>query len=241
MISSGFLFLADSGSERCVGHDGIMHATIKEHGIQEAPLNMVTSSGESVGTLGATPGSFSFPTSDQPDTVFTHPFQIMPSSMTPIIGVDFWAKYNADKSYSRNTITIDSGVTDSKGVMGRVTIPIRTRRNQKEHAAGLCAGLQRTGGIKRTPIRERSGVQADRFKKMAPRHDVLRSTVVMRRYCQGPRFAYLGPGQLCPGQLRTAVQPDSRKAHRHNWTRPQISCAQRHRSTTHLSGKSHQT
>ena len=133
--------LADSGSEWCVSHKGVMHETIKEHGIHGTPLNMVTASGEKVGTLGATPGSFSFPTSDQPDTVFTHPFQIMPSSMTPIIGVDFWAKYNADKSYSRNTITIDSGVIDSNGVMGRITIPIRTRRNQKEQAAGLCAGL----------------------------------------------------------------------------------------------------
>ena len=133
--------LADSGSERCVSHEGIMHETIKEHGVQGTPLNMVTASGERVGTSGATPEPFSFPTSDQPGTVFTHPFQIMPSSMPPIIGVDFWAKCNADKSYSRNTITIDSGVLDSKGVMGRITIPIRTRRHQKEHAAGLCAGL----------------------------------------------------------------------------------------------------
>ena len=118
-----------------------------KRGIHGTPLNMVTASGERVGTLGATSGSFSFPTSDQPDTVFTHPFQIMLSSMTPIIGVDFWAKYNADKSYSRNTITIDSGVLDPKGIMGRITIPIRTRRNQKEQAAGLCAGLSDTEDI----------------------------------------------------------------------------------------------
>ena len=126
--------LADSGSERCVSHKGIMHETIKEYGIQGTPLNMVTASGERVGILGATPGTFSFPTSDQPDTVFTHPFQIMPSSMTPIIGVDFWAKYNADKSYSRNTITIQrTGVDKNMGLGGRPPYHLKSAQGWGRH------------------------------------------------------------------------------------------------------------
>ena len=81
-----------------------MHETIQEHIIQGAPLNngMVAASGESVGTLGATPGPFSFQTSGQLSTVSTRPFQITPSSMSPITGVDFWERKYEPGETKRN-------------------------------------------------------------------------------------------------------------------------------------------
>ena len=97
--------------------------------------------------------------------------------------------------------------------------PIRSRR--QDPGVGLVARILRT-----------------RRPHSPPRHDVLWSTVVLHSTDRAHRGTTIrSAGQPGQGLARSALRcsPTPGKHTDTTGTRPQISCAQRHRSTAHLS------
>ena len=126
--------LADSGSAVTIQKARALHSAFRPEDMA-APAPLVQADGAPLrGLIGAAPVTFALqPLEAGEEAVeYTHVSQIATAGkLMPIIGVDFWQRYNAVKDYASQTISLDKP-GDRSEKPERITIAMRTHRSETE-------------------------------------------------------------------------------------------------------------
>ena len=149
--------LADSGSAISIARYRALKRTLEITGFTSQSPKMITVDGSPFDLRGSVQAQFAFdgeePVQNRP--LFSHPMHIAGSDDTAaVLGVDFWARYNAVFDFSNQEITMDNPSHTDEGV-ARMTVSMRTHRTVVEENSDysdddMVAGLSASEKVKTT-------------------------------------------------------------------------------------------